>query len=488
MQTNAGSADVVLSLETTETEALTDNIRLEPYQMEVPENIIDISGPYGGRMWTLTSEGYVYMSSLYGPSMFNSRHVIDLTRYGDPLWMSKTGNGMYVGMEKDVIYIAGTGEESEDMGQIDYYPQELNVGNPPIDACHLVDGNTIVYRSNDGLMVLTGSSLEMLPTAGTSLLWRGQDRHSVNALNTSTGRFRMAIDNHMLYMLAPEGDATESAGIIYRYSFPKEQWSRLRFAEAGNLRSIFNDPDGALILGDDEGVVWLLEDTNSDNGQKIFVELLTPIEDGGDPLLVKDAFDVQLHANTGSDDAAVELFKDGNAASTQTLTANTSQSQVWRGSANSFGEFVKAQMQISGSFSEFRLHRYNLSYRPRPQRMTYLDTGYFVSSGDLVWVQEIEVDGIFTSDFTVELYFNDVQFDLGSEASVTASANVRDVYQIPVPRGAKGERPRVVVKSDDTEGTDIGFDPYFVRIRELHTGNEDGNRSYDTVWPVGQVG
>jgi hypothetical protein len=486
MQENAGDTDIVMTLETSEMDALTQNVRLEPYQIEPPDNIIDIAGPWRSRMFVLTSEGYVYMSSATNPSSFNSMQMVNLERYGDPLWMAKTGTGIYVGMEKDVVYLAGSGTETPDMARIDLYGEPLNLGNPPVDAAHVVYGNSIIYRSADGLMQLTGNSLEPIPFAGTSLLWRGQARHNIGPLSTANGRFRLAIDNHMLYMIAPEGTDTESAQVIYRYSLQHQQWSRLTYDQAGNLRSIFRDPTGPLLLGDDEGVVWLLEDGIQDvdsSTNDITVRLVTPIEDGGQPLILKDAFDLQLHVNTGGANAAVYIMKDGETTAADSLTASTGTPTVWRADCSDVGAFTKAQLEINGDFNTFTLNSFNLTYRPRPQRMVYLDTGYFTAPGDLVWIDEIEVDGIFTGDFTVQLYFNDTQ--AGSDYSVTATADKRDVYKIPIPRGTKGERPRIVVKDDDAEGTTNGFDPYYVRIHRIHSGDDTGR--LDTVWPAGDA-
>jgi hypothetical protein len=54
-------------------------------------------------------------------------------------------------------------------------------------------------------MVFTGASAQPIPFAGTSLLWKGVDRYEVEALDTHNGRFRLEMDDHNGYMLAPEG-------------------------------------------------------------------------------------------------------------------------------------------------------------------------------------------------------------------------------------------------------------------------------------------
>ena len=174
MQDASASTDITLTLRGSELDALTANVRLEPYQMEAPNNIIDIAGPWKGRMMCLTSEGYMYPSTRTSPGSFNSLHLVDLSRYGDAHWIARTGSGVYVGMSEDVIFMAGSGQESPDLALIDLYGEPLHIGNPPIDSSHYVDGNTIIYRSADGLMMLSGGNLRPLDMAGTSLLWRGR--------------------------------------------------------------------------------------------------------------------------------------------------------------------------------------------------------------------------------------------------------------------------------------------------------------------------
>jgi hypothetical protein len=84
----------------------------------------------------------------------------------------------------------------------------------------------------------------------------------------------------------------------------------------------------------------------------------------------------------------------------------------------------------------------------------------------------------------VLLYLDDRLF---ATETVTATANVRTVYRVPIPRGAKARRPRVVIKTSAADGAgEIGFDPYAVRVKTRNSGNQSGS-SYRTVWPAGQA-
>lgn len=476
------STDCAVSIAKNEIEILTENEVLEPYLDTPRDNIIAVAGPWNGRMFTLTDEGFVYPSLQNCPSAFNTYQVIDLSGLGDPFWLVKTASGIHAGMEKDVVFMAGSGDEDADRVVIDLYPHPLNIGTPPVDKGHYVEGNSIIYRTKDGLVTLASQGLTHIPDGGTSLLWRGQDRHGVSALNISTGRFRLTVDNAILFMLAPEGATTEGTTVVYRLDLKKGQWSRLIYPNS--LLSILTEPDGTLVAGTNNGRLLLLESGTGDTLVNPSVTILTPFMDGGNPLVRKDAFDLQFHADTNANTATVTVYKDGSASSSASYTFSTSQPQPYRIQADDIGSFVRAQMSVTGTFDEFILSAMNLSYRVRPQHMTYLDTGYFVADdpADVVWVQEVELDVNSPSSLEVLLYLDD---RLYTTQTVTVTANVRKVYRVPMPRGAKSYRPRIVVRTTAADGAgEVGFDPYFVRVRTRGTGNQSQGR-FKTVWPVG---
>lgn len=480
------STSLVIDCTKNEIDILTENERLPPYLGEAQDNIIAIAGPWNGRLFTLTSAGYVYPSLNTSPSSFNTYQVIDLSNQGDPLWMVRTSSGIHCGCEKDVIFLAGTGDEEADRVVIDLYPHPLNIGTPPFErGCVFVDGNSILYRSTDGLITLASQGLTHVPDDGVRLLWRGQDRHGVSALNVLTGRFRTTVDNKILYVLVAEGATTEGSTVVYRLDMTKGQWSRLIYPNA--LLSIFNEPDGTLIAGTNDGHVLELEYGTGDEGStNPSVTIWTPYTDGGNPLVRKDSFDLQFHTNTNSNTATVAVHKDGAVAATSSYTFSTAISQVYRVQAEDVGAFIRAQMRITGTFDEFILSSLNLTYRVRPEHMTYLDTGYFVGDdpSDVVWLQEVEIDANSPSDLYAMVYLDDRLF---TTETVTVTANVRTVYRVPLPRGTKSRRPRIVVKTSAADGAgEIGFDPYFVRVRTRNSGNQSQNR-FRTVWPVGEA-
>lgn len=480
------TTDLVVDLTTNEVAILTENERLEPYIDTPRDNIIAIAGPWNGRLFTLTSEGYVYPSLQTSPSTFNTYQVIDLSNQGDPLWMVKTSSGIHCGCERDVVFLSGTGDEDADRVVIDLYPHPLNIGTPPVDKATFVDGNAILYRSTDGMIMLASQGLQHVPDDGMRLLWRGQDRHGISALNILEGRFRMTVDNKILYCIAPEGAITTAGTtVVYRLDLGKGTWSRLNYPDP--LLSIFNEPDGTLIAGSNNGKLLELEYGTGDQGAtNPTVTIWTPFSDGGNPLVRKDSFDLQLHTDTNGNSGTVEVWKDGGAAATSSYTFSTSQPQAYRIQTEDVGTFIRAQLKVTGTFDEFQLSALNMTYRVRPQHMTYLDTGYLVaeSPGDIIWLQEIEIDANALADLLALVYLDD---RLYTTETVTVSANVRTVYRVPLPRGTKSRRPRIVVKTSAADGAgEIGFDPYFVRVKTRGSGNQAGAK-YNTVWPTGEA-
>jgi hypothetical protein len=465
----SGSADLALAIRKSEDEALREGVRLVPYLTGPPDNIVAIAGPYASRMFALTSEGWLYISAQNSPSHFNSLHIQDLRRYGDPKWMVRTNGGIFVGMTQDIIHIGGTGDEDEN-ANVDFFPEPLGVGNPPVDAAFFTDGNAIVYRAADGLMTLVGASVTPVTQDGVSLLWRGQARHGVEALNIETGRFRLAVDNHILYMLAPEGTATDGTSAIWRYDTTKQRWCRTIYASS--FYSIHRDPDGRLIAGDSTGNVWLLEDGSQDDGSDIAIDLRTPIVDSGQPLMRKTAHDLVVAANTGGSTVTVSPMLDGSGTASASWTAATSGDEEHRQDVYGLADFTRLQLRLTGSFFKFILRALTLSYRSHPQQRMSVDSGYLTppGNGDIGWIREVEVRVRSGSDLELVPIFDDVAMDA---IDIAVTANKYTTYRVTLARGQnKGRMPRILLRTTASADNDnVGFECEWMRIRWKGTGN-----------------
>jgi hypothetical protein len=247
--------DLVAKIYKSELEALIENEVYEAGSVGPPDNIISVAGPWNKRIFALTKEGWLYPSSQRSPSSFSLYQTIDLRMYGEPKWCVKTSSGIFVGMSKDIVRIAGSGDVLEDNLLADLYPDPLSVANPPVDSSVTVDGNSVYYRAADGPMVFTGASGEPVPFAGTSMLWKGYDRYGVSALDTKNGRFRYEMDDHNLYMLAPEG-SNPIATISYETTNPRNGDKVI--IDSRTYRFVTNEvnANGEVLIGNDADISW----------------------------------------------------------------------------------------------------------------------------------------------------------------------------------------------------------------------------------------
>ena len=462
------TGDIILTVRKSELDVLIENVVLEPGAIGIPDNIVAIAGPWLNRLFCVTDEGYVYPTSSTSPSNCSVFHAIDLRRYGDPMWAVTTSGGVYVGFTKDVIRIAGSGDESADRSSLDLYPEPLNIGNPPVDRAVYTDGATVIYRSADGLMSLTGVTVAAVAQGVTSLLWRGYSRHNLDPLNTSTGRFRCVVDNQILYLLVTEGTGT-SPTALWRVNLVTRMWSRTYYP-AHTLLSLHRPKDGRLLAGTLGGSVLKLEDGVQDDGANIPVRILWPWADGGSPFARKVPFDTQIHANTGDLVGALKITTDGDTAGTS-YPFSTRKDDIYRIDTSAVPTFVKARYEVTGDFFTFRLQGVNTTYRELAQQMMVVDTGYIIppEPSDMAWLQEAEVDCMSASDLSLEVYLDDVLY---TTQPVTVKPNVRSVYPVPLPRGTKGRRPRLLLRTTAADGSgQIGFECWRMRVRLRGSGN-----------------
>jgi len=421
-------------------------------------------------MFSLTRDGWLYPSLPESPSNYSVYHAMDLRKWGRSLWMKIGSGGLHVGMTADVIRIDGTGDESPDRAQIDLYPSPLSIANPPVDESVYGDGHTIIYRAADGLMTLAGPTSVAVSQDGMLLPWRGISRHGIDGLNTMTGRFRIAVDNHRLYMLAPEGDITSGTRVIYRYNGGAD-WDR--FTYPVSLWSLDRGADGRLIAGDGTGQVWELEtDATTDNGAPIPIVLRSPIEDGGSPLQGKTPLDLQVGTETGGQPLLVTFHVNGTDSPTSSLSTIASGGATYRASALGIGDFNRIQYRMSGSFTQFILRHLNLSYRSHPQQTMVVDTGYLTTpnNAQVGWISKVEVCA--KSDYDLELVpiFDDVERTAIPLPVVPGKASI---YTTGLRRGQDhGRRPMIRIRTTAADGAgERGAEIYWIRVHFSGTGN-----------------
>ncbi len=296
------------------------------------------------------------------------------------------------------------------------------------------------------------------------------------------GRFRMCIDNQIVYMLATEGSSLDPTS-VWRYNLPNQDWARFTY-DSHPLLSIFRASSGEVLGGTRDGRLVLLEDgtQGSDDGSPVTVDILYPWQEGNHPLARKVPNDFLIHSDTGGETGTFSVENDDGVVHLEPFSAVGE--QHYRSNVSDILPFLHAQTRIYGDFYSFRLQEWNLSYRPLVQHMMSVDTDYIVppDPADIVWLQELEVDCISPSNLTVDIYIDDTLYDT---RPLVVQPNKRSMYIVPLKRGTKGRRPRVRISTTASNGAgEVGFELFRVRYRHAGSGNMY-EIPFQTVDPTG---
>jgi len=461
VSSNSGTKTVTDN--TSDVDALRLNIKLDDTNTSPPDSIIGMVPDYYDRLIAITADT-IYPSRRLDPDSFSSNQTL---RCGDGsyvnYWIAQANGGVYIGTDKDIIRLAGTGDELPD-GSTAFSVEPLNIAQPPISKAMAQDGNTIVYLASDGWRLFTGTSSVPLTSDDVSLLYRGYTRHGVSPVNISdrTARFRACINKGQLVAITPEASATTSL-VIHRYDFNKQRWYRHSYDALGSDRwkSIFSEPDGTLIAGDNNRNIWTLDTGTQDNAADMALVIWTKVDDDGRPDNAKDAHDFRTEIDTGGNTATFAMHKDGSGSSTTSLSVSSSGFSAVRKDATAFGRFYECQLRITGSFATFRLLNYTLFHFTNPATRIVWDSGVPLDVSELFWMREVHLKVDAAADLTVTPYFDDTA---STGYTVTAVVNKGKVYQVKLGRGVKGTVPRVRVTSTSA------FIPHWVEVIGARSG------------------
>jgi hypothetical protein len=350
----------------TAADALIVNIRLEEDNTTPPDDIIDIEGPYYDRLFALTNDGYLWPSRRLSPDTFSEGQAIQVAGEDEvALWVKKALGGLYVGTTRDIYLLEGTGAELPD-DTVDFTLTPLNIDNPPQQQLAVAqEGNFLVYLAADGWRAFSGGGSKLL-TGATSLLYRGKTRHGISPVNLTTGRLRAAIGRNQLYAITPEGAATTSSNVIYRYNFDQDRWYRNTYPNA--FRCLYRDPDGNITASDSSGFVWVLDSGTQDDATNISYVFWTREDDFEAPFNRKDPYDFRVLCITGGANTTIALHLDHASSSSLSLTASRSTygESLFNLSSLGLSSFRNVQLRVSGSGSSFRWGVLSFGYHLLP--------------------------------------------------------------------------------------------------------------------------
>jgi hypothetical protein len=437
-----------------------------------PEEVIGIVGDHHFRLFCLTEKKLVPSLPRNPCSLLPGRAIAvgsdDETAY----WVAKTIGGLYVGTSVDIYHIQGDGQEFED-GTLNLNRVPLNIAFPPASRAFALEGNQILYLAADGWRAFNGETATPIHREAIDLLYKGQTRHGISAVNLATGKFRAALSGGVMTAITPEGASTTSSATLHRYDSERQIWRRDTYPYS--MTAIHRETDGTVIVGDTAGFVRQLDTGTQDDSTDISVVLWTKSDDNDAPLTRKDPFDETVRLDTGGANATVALHLDGSSSATTSYTAAATGMGVYKKALKTADDsgvsaFRRIQHRITGSFSTFKLFDFNLSYRERPQGRMFVDTGYIdFGHQDLVWLREIMLKVDSPSNLTVKVWMDDV---LAATKTLTVAANAMRPYTVPLGREVKGYQPRITIETTNSAGSgDVDFELDWLKVRFRRSGN-----------------
>ncbi len=365
--------------------ALNDNIYLETDNTLPPSSMVGISEDYYTRIFCLTST-YLYPSRKLNPEAFSAGQSIRIGGGTEiNYWIRRALGGLYIGTSKDIYRLDGTGDENDD-GTVDFKLTNVNIGNPPISPAHAVEGNAITYLAADGWRQFTGqdsirvgglhtysSGINVGGVPDVDPLYRGITCYDVPPVNiadpAATPYFRAAIAKGKLVAVTPEGSQSFSSKVIHRYDFGLQRWYRHTYFNdtvgplTQGFRSLFREPDGTLIAGDNSGFVWTLDTGIQDGDVDIPVTIWTKNDDNGQPMNRKDLWDYQTRLRGV---ARVDFYLDGHSPPALSVSAVAGAAGTYSTSLDGLPACTTIQRRFTASNGAFRLLDENIQYREHP--------------------------------------------------------------------------------------------------------------------------
>lgn len=447
----SGTGAITIRDSLSDVDALVINLLLDTDTTVPPDNIIGLVAPYYDRTFCLTSDGLLYASRRLNPDGYATKQVIRVAGADEtPYWVIKANGGLYIGTSKDVYRLSGTGAELPD-DTVDFTKEELNIDHPPINSAVAQDGNLLIYCASDGWRIFSGSGSKSI-IGPTSLLYKGYTRHGVSPVNLS-GRLRAVLAKGQLVVLTPEGASADSSPVLYRYVLSLDRWYRHTYTR--HWRALAREPDGTLIAGETNGLVWTLDTGTVDDTASIDVNLRTMADANGLPFHQKQASNVVIHAQTGTTtmQTAVHLDESETAAVSGTLLSSTL--AVTPTSLVETDPARRFQLRVEGFTTAFRFGGWTLTYQLQPLGIRAWDSGPMdLGVNELVWMRDLRVKVQASADLTAT-----ITIDGRRQPVVTIPVtHGPKVFEVSLGKGYKGRTPRVVITST------AAFQPYWVEV------------------------
>lgn len=451
------------------------NTTLVADNQEPPDDII-AAVAHRQRMVVLTKTE-LRISELANPESFPLKLTFPVgNRSFTAFWLQRSGDDLLVGTSIDGFVLEGLGEEYPD-GTTDFKLRAIGVAEPPVSEAVASEGGRLVYLASDGprsLVGVTGGSLR----ANLDILYQGNTRFGVSPPNigSAVGRFRFAIWGPRLYAIVPEGLTGEGSRVVHVYDFRTQQWSRRTYPRL--LLSIYREPDGKIVAGDDSGSIYQLDilttslsfDETTGGFLPIAYELWTTFDDDQKPYSRKDPFDARFDLDS-TEPVNVLILTDG-ADSTiyDSVTIPTPSVKPYHHpiEANDPESPISFQVRFSGTTVQFRLRSFGIVYRDRPLPRIVWDTGFLDLGAEVPHIRRLLLKLRSPVPVTPTVFMDGVS--MAPPGAITVVPDVETVYPVPVGRFCRGRQPRITVTADSP------FELYWLEITFHGTGQATEKR------------
>jgi len=360
-----------------------DSIRLEDFRTALPDNIQTVLGPYYDRMIYFDYSS-MYVSYPYDPGTYDARHKFQIvgTKNETILWAERVVDGeILVGTTADIYSVRGDLAYDETTGLLNVSVVGIGVGQPPTSSAKAKYDNTIIYLAEDGWRSIAGSSTYSLVTP-IDLLYRGYDRHGINAVTKQSRNSSITtccVSNNRLICSIDHGAYGRA---LHVYHFGRKQWSFWHndITSGNNPQALAVEDDGTVLFGtnnagDNYLYKWDVGYTVNASSPQRF-KLRTIIDHDNKPSQRKQSLLLRVRADTGNTACTVTVYGIKDSTPTKTslsfsLQCNGIDTKVF--DISSGLEVPNAyQIEIGGDVTAFKLLEFAVEYIECPPATNYL--------------------------------------------------------------------------------------------------------------------
>jgi hypothetical protein len=337
------------------------------------DSIYDIVGPIEGRWFYFTSQ-FMYPSDINDPDLVDVTLGVRTCGQAELyLWARRISyNSVIVGTSRDCYLLTGTFVTLPD-GTVDIYYQSLGCKYPPISFDATFSSGQVFYLAADGWRSIDGSgNCVNITVPTTDRLYRGISAYGYSVdvqITPGSVRFPVVLARNKLWCSITGQSRMEvldsSRGYWRNFTIGKGDCLAICSTQDGGILGFFAS-DKKLRLLDQQASLQIDGITNQT------VTVLSPVFDGGTPKQRKDAYTLNVRANTGGQPLYIFLVDDtGTSYSIGSITT-TSLVESIVDVSDTISLLKTFQFGFYGTFSNLTIDDITFYFDTRPTQLTHV--------------------------------------------------------------------------------------------------------------------